>query len=456
MSTKLEVDFMETCDTNENAQAAYVSNDIGTKLLGLDTDLSADTGAGYACFNKFIATAGTTNAIKAWCRTSSNVKLALYSDNAGEPGTLLASTTAAFTAGSLNSASISNVTLTNGVSYWLGVNVETSGGVSYESLSGTGIRRWKQIAYADWTFPSTYDGTGFSSDTGRHGLSAYFIPFLQSYSEATIKTQGSYALKAVAAITDSLNKTLTKTFASPLDLSGVNTLKLDMRATRTGSNIKLGLHNNITSNILTGGTTTTDSEYSASYITAYSDDGNINTRWASGATFPHWWKYDFGSGVTKVVTKLRMYTYSSGSYDTVKNFNVQGSNNDSTWTTLYTGIGIQTTSSLWQEFIFNNINYYRYYKINFIDTWSGSETTMSIWEIEMMEGVFTEFIPTIITADTYETKTWDISAVADADKNAIDTFTITLTNADVANTVYFDNFGINQGTTIIDVFGWVA
>jgi hypothetical protein len=35
---------------------------------------------------------------------------------------------------------------------------------------------------------------------------------LQSYSESTIKTQGSYALKAVAAITDSLNKTLTKTF----------------------------------------------------------------------------------------------------------------------------------------------------------------------------------------------------------------------------------------------------
>ena len=35
---------------------------------------------------------------------------------------------------------------------------------------------------------------------------------LQSYSESTIKTQGSYSLKGVAAITDSLNKTLTRTF----------------------------------------------------------------------------------------------------------------------------------------------------------------------------------------------------------------------------------------------------
>jgi len=35
---------------------------------------------------------------------------------------------------------------------------------------------------------------------------------LQSYSESTIKSQGSYSLKGVAAITDSLNKTLTRTF----------------------------------------------------------------------------------------------------------------------------------------------------------------------------------------------------------------------------------------------------
>ena len=36
---------------------------------------------------------------------------------------------------------------------------------------------------------------------------------LQSYSESTIKSQGSYSLKGVAAITDSLNKTLTRTFS---------------------------------------------------------------------------------------------------------------------------------------------------------------------------------------------------------------------------------------------------
>jgi len=68
---------------------------------------------------------------------------------------------------------------------------------------------------------------------------------LASASEATIKTQDSYSLKAVAVATDSLNKTLTKTFATNQNLTGVNALKLDMRASRTGANIKLGLRNNI-------------------------------------------------------------------------------------------------------------------------------------------------------------------------------------------------------------------
>jgi hypothetical protein len=64
------------------------------------------------------------------------------------------------------------------------------------------------------------DGTGSSTDNGGVNWSnqpydLYFMihmKALQSYSEATIKTQGSYALKAVAEATDSLNKTLTKTF----------------------------------------------------------------------------------------------------------------------------------------------------------------------------------------------------------------------------------------------------
>jgi hypothetical protein len=161
-----------------------------------------------------------------------------------------------------------------------------NGTVELRTVSGSGNNR---ISYVDWFMGGSDLGT----------------KFLQSYSESTIKTQGSYALKVVAAQTDSLNKTLTKTFVVNQDLTGVNTLKLDMRASRTGANIKLGLHD-------TGGMTT-------------------------------------------------------------------------------------------------------------------------------------ELTPTIVQADTYQTVTWDISGVSDANKDAIDTFIITVLNADSANTVYFDNFNIAQG-----------
>ena len=60
-------------------------------------------------------------------------------------------------------------------------------------------------------------------------------------------------------------------------------------------------------------------------------------------------------------------------------------------------------------------------------------------------GTTTELTPTIATADTYQTVSWDISGVSDANKDAIDTLTITIMNADSANTFYLDYFEIAQG-----------
>lgn len=105
--------------------------------------------------------------------------------------------------------------------------------------------------------PNTGGGGGGAKGVGSGGNGGKGIviiryvnaPPLQSYSEATIKTEGTYALKGVALITTSLNRTLTRTISTPIDLTGINTIKFDIRASRTGSNIKIGLHD-------TGGTTT--------------------------------------------------------------------------------------------------------------------------------------------------------------------------------------------------------
>lgn len=89
-----------------------------------------------------------------------------------------------------------------------------------------------------WAYYSLYDA-GFRT----------YMTSLNCYSENTIKTQGDYSLNVKAIATNSLNKTLTKTFDPPLDLSGKTQIKYDVRASRTGSNFKLGWHDS-------GGTTT--------------------------------------------------------------------------------------------------------------------------------------------------------------------------------------------------------
>jgi hypothetical protein len=96
------------------------------------------------------------------------------------------------------------------------------------------------------------DNTGTEADnigTEGDGIVGLGPASLEVYSEGTVKVQGSYSLKGTAVATDSLNKTLTNTPASNHDLTGVNKLRLSMYASRTGSNIKIGLHDS-------GGTTT--------------------------------------------------------------------------------------------------------------------------------------------------------------------------------------------------------
>ena len=73
---------------------------------------------------------------------------------------------------------------------------------------------------------------------------------LQCHSESTIKQQGSYSLKGIAVITDSLNDTLTRTVDPTIDLTSKTQIKYDIySASRTGSQIKIGIHDS-------GGTTT--------------------------------------------------------------------------------------------------------------------------------------------------------------------------------------------------------
>ena len=65
------------------------------------------------------------------------------------------------------------------------------------------------------------------------------VPIALSVKTSTaIKTQGSYALNISALQTTSLGKTINHTI-TPLNLSGIDTMKIDIRASRTGSNFNM-------------------------------------------------------------------------------------------------------------------------------------------------------------------------------------------------------------------------
>jgi hypothetical protein len=76
--------------------------------------------------------------------------------------------------------------------------------------------------------------TTFTPSTQEYGAGN-----LQDYSEATIKQQGSYSLKAIAN-TSSLNDYIRKTVSK--NLSSYESIKFDIRASREGTNLQLRIH----------------------------------------------------------------------------------------------------------------------------------------------------------------------------------------------------------------------
>ena len=63
-------------------------------------------------------------------------------------------------------------------------------------------------------------------------------------------------------------------------------------------------------------------------------------------------------------------------------------------------------------------------------------------------GTTSEYTPNIAQADTWQAFEWDISAIANADKDVINRLTITVVNADAENTFYLDGIIAGTKTTV--------
>jgi hypothetical protein len=321
----LEIDWMEY-STDANAQSAYVTN--GGGLTNLLTNPSFETWTG----GDSVAPDGWTLSSGAVAKESTTIKVGTYSaklTNSGGAGSQINMIQYA----PYDKSYWLNKTLTFGCWVWADfasariIVLDNNG--AYNISSHPGDSTWRFIKTSLLITNTNYSPSfQLNLENGGH---AYFdgavavegnavfngttLVRLDSFSGSGSGniTQGTYSLKVEAAQTDSLNKTLTKTFSTNHNLSSVKNLKLDAYALRTGSNFKLGFHD-------TGGTTT-------------------------------------------------------------------------------------------------------------------------------------EFTPAIVTSNTWQPNNLDWSGVADADKDVIDTLTITITNADSANTIRLDDCGISQA---IDVFGWIS
>ena len=99
-----------------------------------------------------------------------------------------------------------------------------------------------------------------------------------------------------------------------------------------------------TTNVALNQPTTASSLENASFTAAAATDGNTGTRWSSAFSDPQWLEVDLGSSQSICGVTLNWETAYA------KSFQIQTSNDASTWTTIYsttTGTGgVQTLKDL--------------------------------------------------------------------------------------------------------------
>ena len=132
------------------------------------------------------------------------------------------------------------------------------------------------------------------------------------------------------------------------------------------------------------GTASASSSYYYYYEAPNAFDNDTYSEWiADYGSGPHWINYDFGVGNAKTITEYAI-TGASYYYSAPADWNFQGSNDNSTWTTLDTRTGQNPSSrTLYST---TNSSAYRYYRL-FISAQTSSYTgQLGIAELELIGG----------------------------------------------------------------------
>lgn len=265
-----------------------------------------------------------------------------------------------------------------------------------------------------------YGGGGDLICTGKQGGSGiiivhYPLTFL-AYSSGTTYSQGSYSLKGVALATSSLNQTLTRTIASPINLTDHDTINFSLRSSRTGSNIKIGFHD-------TGGTTT-----------------EITPNITSANTFEN-----FSIGISSVtnankdaidqiiITIVNANADNTFYLDNITAYHPSSTDDTVTLTKAATDMSTMSRLTYWVR-----------------STLSGQTLRFQFGESDSSEQ--TNNI-TIGDTNTWEQQTWDIRNLSASARDAVTKYAFKITDASSAQTFYFDDLQLSNAppdTPILD------
>ena len=157
--------------------------------------------------------------------------------------------------------------------------------------------------------------------------------------------------------------------------------------------------------ILISGNASADSE-SPSLPASYAID-RLSGFWAANSDAPpHWWKYDFGSGNEQILVQVSIKPWGDGVGYGVKDFNIEGSNDDTNWDVLYTDQHPNDNTLI--DYSFTNTTAYRYYRIYLSTTWRTAYSKADIDEIYFYieDGGIDSYTKLLIHADGYDASTF--------------------------------------------------
>ena len=134
-----------------------------TKLIGADDATGTPDGADYILLTKFQAVAtGQVTEFREKAGVAGQAKVAIYADNAGEPGARLSYNNTAQNVGAgWNTLSIPALDVISGTYYWLGINVSVYNAIRFISGASANFR-YKAGTFAGFTWPDPA-GTGYAS-----------------------------------------------------------------------------------------------------------------------------------------------------------------------------------------------------------------------------------------------------------------------------------------------------